>query len=184
MGIFVPTCADRTVADTCLYYFFLELATRWEYKVVPKFTTHFKNISNAFEKFETCTECSQRISNISNVFWYLQRVWNILNLLSYGRDNTGTGDIDTTQHSCIRGWFTSERFRPIVSWPHSVLTQTSKLPSESARSRLGNGDSALSSGEASRDAIKAPWLFPSSTLTVTWKRNTYNAGKTRACTCT
>ncbi len=65
------------------YYFFLEFATRCEYKAVLTFTICFEylqhvgnilkrvsNISNAFETFETCFEYSQRVLNI------LQRVLN------------------------------------------------------------------------------------------------------------
>ncbi len=51
--------ADSTVADTChILFFFLELATRLEYKAVQIFATRFKykhvyNIYSALQKFQT-----------------------------------------------------------------------------------------------------------------------------------
>ena len=56
------------------YHFFLELATRVEYKAVQILATRFKyykrvlNISNVFEIFATCLKYLKRVLNIINVF--------------------------------------------------------------------------------------------------------------------
>ena len=50
-------------------YFFLELATRLEYKAVQIFTTRFEYIiCNAFESFQTHLKHYQRVLNIITLF--------------------------------------------------------------------------------------------------------------------
>ena len=59
------------------YYFFLELATRLEYKAMQILATRFKyykrllNICNAFETLKTRFKYYKRVLNISNMLKHL-----------------------------------------------------------------------------------------------------------------
>ncbi len=68
LDIFSQEVAICTVADTCLVFYFLEVATRCEYKAVLTFATCL-NISNAFESLKTLFRYCQRVLNIWNAFW-------------------------------------------------------------------------------------------------------------------